>query len=453
MKTSAVVLAAGKGVRMCSEFPKVVHKAAGKPMIQHVIETIQSADITDIIVVIGHGRDKVMQMLQDYRVRFAIQEEQLGTGHALLQAKDFIDSDSTVIVLSGDIPLLRGETLRQLRSVHHRKNAACSFISADLPDPYGYGRVVRNSDQSFSRIVEERDADEAQRLIKEINSGIYCFQAEAAFEMLSEINTDNVQGEYYLTDVLEMLKKNDRMVQILKIADKQEIYGINDRVQLAYAEAALRNRKNIELMKKGVTIIDPASTFIDWDVNIGEDTILHPFTLIEGKTSIGEACEIGPYCRINDSAISDRVIIESSRINGAKIGRECTIGPYAYLRPQSELHDNVKIGDFAEVKKSVIGDNSKIPHLSYIGDAVIGKGVNIGAGTITCNYDGEDKYPTIIGDNAFVGSNTNLVAPVTVGENSTIGAGSTITQNVLPKSLAVERAQQKQILNWVRKRK
>lgn len=450
---SAVVLAAGKGVRMCSELPKVVHKAAGKPMILHVVETIQSAGITDITVVVGHGKDKVMEILQNYQVKFAIQEEQLGTGHALLQAKNYIEPSSTVLVLSGDTPLLRSKTLLDLVAVHQQQNAISSFISAELPNPYGYGRVIRNHDGSFARIVEEKDASEEQRLINEINSGIYCFQASDVFERLGELNTNNVQGEYYLTDVLEMQVRTGQKIGIIKIDDNQEIYGANDRVQLSYIEGILRKRKNVELMKKGVTIIDPASTFIDQEVSIGKDTIIYPFTLIEGTTSIGEACEIGPYCRISNSIIAERVIIESSRIIEAKIGKGCTIGPYAYLRPQAELHDNVKVGDFAEIKKSVIGENSKVPHLSYIGDAVIGKGVNIGAGTITCNFDGINKYPTIIEDRAFIGSNTNLVAPVKVGENATVGAGSTITRDVLPDSLAVERAQQKQIPNWVRKQK
>ncbi len=451
MKISAVVLAAGKGVRMCSELPKVAHKAAGKPMILHIIDIVRQAGIEDINVVVGHGREVVQQLLAQEKVNFVLQEQQLGTGHALLQADKNIDPDSTVIVLTGDTPLLRSSTIRELINFHQQQKSPGTILSAELSNPAGYGRVIRQADQSFSRIVEEKDATEAERQIREINSGIYCFQAGKVFELLKKINTNNAQGEYYLTDVLELIKDTKQTVNIIKVEDAQEIYGVNDRIQLAYVESILRKRKNLELMREGVTIMDPSSTFIDKDVRVKKDSIILPYTIIEGSTLIGENCQIGPYSRISNSHIGDNVIIDSSRVNEARIGNQCSIGPFAYLRPQSELHDNVKVGDFAEIKKSIIGEHSKIPHLSYVGDAIIGKGVNVGAGTITCNYDGRNKHQTIIEDQAFIGSNTNLVAPVKVGENATIGAGSTIAHDVPPDSLSVERAKQKNFQNWANK--
>lgn len=445
MKVAAVILAAGKGVRMCSSLPKVAHQAAGKAMIVHIVEAVEQAGIDDIKVVVGHGREVVRSLLSSKKVEFVIQEQQLGTGHALLQTEKYIDSDSAVLVLAGDTPLLRTSTLQGLIQYHLEKKAQATVLSADLVHPFGYGRIIRQDKGLFSRIVEEKDADEREKAIQEINTGIYCFQAPGVFQLLHRTNTCNSQGEYYLTDVLEMAKNQGQKVEILKMEDAQEIYGVNDRVQLAYVEGILRKRKNQELMRLGVSIIDPASTFIDQEVIIEADSIILPFTIIEGTTRIGSDCKIGPYSRISNSYIGDKVSIESSRVNEAKIGNGCTIGPYAYLRPESELHDNVKVGDFAEIKKSIIGANSKIPHLSYVGDAVLGSGVNIGAGTITCNYDGKNKHKTIIEDQAFIGSNTNLVAPVRVGHNATVGAGSTIAHDVPADTLAVERAQQKNL--------
>ncbi len=451
LKVSAVILAAGRGVRMCSQLPKVAHKAAGKAMIVHIVELVEQAGIDDIKVVVGHGRETVESLLRDKNVEFVIQAEQLGTGHALLQAEEYIDPLSAVLVLAGDTPLLRPQTIQRLIQFHLKQKSPAVILSAELSNPSGYGRIVRQADQVFSQIVEEKDATEAEKKITEINTGIYCFQASRVFPLLSQTNTTNAQGEYYLTDVLELINREDNSVQVIRIEDPEEIYGVNDRVQLAYVEKILRKRKNLELMRSGVTMLDPDSTLIDKDVQVGEDSVLFPFTIIEGDTHIGCSCQIGPYTRISNSHIGDKVIIESSRINQAIIGNSCTIGPYAYLRPDSELHENVKVGDFAEIKKSIIGANSKIPHLSYVGDAVIGQGVNIGAGTITCNYDGQNKYQTVIEDKVFIGSNTNLVAPVRVGENSTIGAGSTIARDVPPDTLAVERAKQKNFPNRAKK--
>lgn len=453
MRYSAVVLAAGKGVRMKSDLPKVVHKVAGKPMVVHVVETLKEAGIDDITVVVGHKKEMVKEVLAPLNVKFALQEEQLGTGHALLQAKDKVDLKSILLVLSGDTPLLTGETVKRLISFHAEDRAAATVLSAELVNPYGYGRIVRDNYGNLLKIVEEKDASKEEKDITEINTGIYCFDAEEVFRVLSLLNTDNAQGEYYLTDVFALFNKEGKKVKVLKTGDSEEIQGINDKVQLAEAEKIMRSRKNKALMQEGVIIVDPASTFIDSQVKIGRDTVIMPFSFIEGGTVIGERCEIGPYTRITSSLIGHDVIIESSRIKEAEVGDRCIIGPFAYLRPGTVLKEDVKIGDFVEVKKSIIGRGSKIPHLSYVGDAFLGSEVNIGAGTITCNYDGVNKHQTVIEDKAFIGSNTNLVAPVKIGKEAVTGAGSTITRDVADFALAVERAEQREIKDWAKRKK
>lgn len=448
MNYSAVILAAGKGVRMCSDLPKVVHHISGKPIILHVVEAVIQAGITDITIVVGHGRDKVIKALEDYPVNFVIQEEQLGTGHALMQAKPKINYEDNLVVLAGDIPLLQRQTVKNLIDYHSKEGNDATILSTNLDNPYGYGRIVRTKDNNFAKIIEEKDATTEEKLIKEVNSGIYCFQAGLAFNALDKVNTKNAQGEYYLTDILEFLKLDNKKVGVLLTSAFSDIFGINDRVQLSEAQAIMYKRKNIELMKKGVTLIDPNSTFIDKEVEIASDTIIMPFTIIQGKTVIGANSEIGPYSHINDSIIGNEVIIENSRIREATIGDSCVIGPFSYIRPESVLHDNVKIGDFVEVKKSDIGKGSKIPHLSYIGDTLMGENVNVGAGTITCNYDGHNKYVTVLEDDVFIGSNTNLVAPVKIGKKAVTGAGSTITSDVPSNALALERATPRIIADW-----
>ncbi|WP_054695166.1 bifunctional UDP-N-acetylglucosamine diphosphorylase/glucosamine-1-phosphate N-acetyltransferase GlmU [Syntrophomonas palmitatica] len=445
MEYSAVILAAGKGVRMKSELPKVLHQAAGKPLVNYVIDAVRGAGVSDITLVLGHGRAEVEKMLQDTGIKFALQEQQLGTGHALMQARDLVKPADIMLVLAGDTPLLQAETLKNLLEFHRQKQAAATVLSCEFNNPRGYGRIVRQADGSLARIVEEKDASPQEKALREINSGMYCFQAGTAFEALTRIKANNAQGEYYLTDILEILINDGQKVEIMRIEDETEIYGINNRVQLAYAEKILRQRKNRDLMLNGVTIMDPETTYIDQDVIIGSDTLILPSTIIEGRTRIGSGCEIGPFTHINDSQLGNRVTVENSRIKEARVGDGCTIGPFAYLRPQAELADGVKVGDFVEIKKSYIGAGSKIPHLSYVGDATLGKGVNVGAGTITCNYDGKNKHQTILEDGVFIGSNTNLVAPVTIGENSVTGAGSTISRNVPANTLAVERAEQKHL--------
>jgi len=450
VKFSAVILAAGKGVRMCSQLPKVVHRVGGKPMVVHVSDAVRKAGVAKIVLVVGHGRDSVEGLFSPGMVEFAVQEEQLGTGHALMQAEKMVSEDDTILVLAGDTPLLQSVTLKALIDYHLSSEAAATVLSTQVENPRGYGRIIRDIEGAFQCIVEEKDADAEQKLIKEINSGMYCLQVKDTFAALAGIGAQNAQGEYYLTEILQILKNNGKKVEALALDAEEDMYGINDRVQLAQAEKIIRRRKNEELMRSGVTIIDPGSTFIDNDVVIGNDTIIYPHTIIEGNTIIGTNCEIGPATRIRTSSVGNKVLIENSCIKEAQIDDECTIGPFAYLRPGAILHRKVKVGDFVEVKKTTMGEGSKAPHLSYIGDAMIGKGVNIGAGTITCNYDGINKWETVLEDGVFIGSNTNLVAPIKVGANSITGAGSTITHDVPADTLAVERADQK---NYKKKNK
>lgn len=445
MNYSAIILAAGKGVRMRSQIPKVVHRVAGRPMVWYVVNAVREAGIEDITLVVGHGREMVEEALAGENLHFVVQEQQLGTGHALMQARDSVDPSSTLIVLAGDTPLLEAASVKKLLDYHQQQGAEATVLSAVLPDPYGYGRIIRQADGGLERIVEEKDASPEEKKIAEINTGMYCFQASSVFAALAQINTANAQGEYYLTDVLPILKQGGHKVAVLAIEETDQIHGINDRVQLSRAEHIIRQKQNQALMRNGVTIMAPETTFIDSQVEIGSDTVIYPFTIIEGKTCIGQNCIIGPYSRINDSSIGNDVVIENSRIKEARIADRCNIGPFAYLRPEAELHEGVKVGDFVEIKKSVIGSGSKVPHLSYVGDALLGQGVNIGAGTITCNYDGKKKHRTVLGDRVFIGSNTNLVAPVTIGEDSITGAGSTITRDVPAHNLAVERAEQRNL--------
>ena len=451
MNCSAVILAAGKGVRMRSKFPKVVHRVTGIPMVKHVVNAVSQAGIDKITLVVGHQQEMVKELFAGQNLNFATQTEQLGTGHALLQAQSYVKDDDTVLVVAGDTPLLQAATLQALIEHHRTNKAIATVLSTEIENPYGYGRIIRDENGNFKRITEEKDASLEEKQITEINSGMYCLQVKEAFAALMALGSSNAQGEYYLTDILEILMQDQQQVEVFLMHAPEDIYGINNREQLAFAEGRMRQRKNTELMLEGVTIIDPQSTYIDTGVSIGMDTIIYPGSIIEGSTRIGEGCRIGPGTHISDSIIGNDVFIENSRIKEAEVGDECNIGPYAYLRPQAVLHRGVKVGDFVEIKKSVIGAGSKVPHLSYIGDAEVGKGVNVGAGTITCNYDGKNKWQTILEDGAFIGSNTNLVAPVKVGENAVTGAGSTISRDVPANALGLERATQKNVENWAKK--
>lgn len=447
-KATAIILAAGKGTRMKSSLPKVLHKVCGKPMIEHVLTAAEEAGVDRNILVVGYGSQKVEETLGD-QVQYAYQYEQLGTGHAVLQAAELLKGyNGAVLVICGDTPLLTGETFSKLLAYHRERKAVATVLTGIMDNPYGYGRIIRNSNGGVTKIVEEKDASPEEKRVQEINTGTYCFDSNLLFAALEKITPHNAQGEYYLTDVISMFVERNLKVEAVVAENVLETMGINSRKHLAEAEGYLRQRILDKLMDQGVTIIDPASTFIHTEVKIGKDTIIHPFTIIEGKTIIGEECVIGPSSRINSSQIGNGSVIEHSTVLESSLGQEVKVGPYAYLRPGTIAHDHVKIGDFVEIKKSVIGENSKIPHLSYVGDAEIGSGVNVGAGTITCNYDGKNKYKTIIEDGAFIGSNSNLVAPVQIGKSAVIGAGSTVSKDVPAQALGIARAKQKNIEGW-----
>jgi len=450
MKTTAVILAAGQGTRMKSKLPKVLHKALGKPMVQWVIDCLSQAGVEDKIAVLGHGGDQVASVVEGQAV-IVYQTEQLGTGHAVMQAAPALPADNDcVLVICGDTPLLRAQTIQALIEKHQAEGNAVTLLTAYAENPTGYGRIVRR-EQQITAIVEQKDADEQQKLIKEINTGTYCFDQKFLLQYLSALDTNNAQKEYYLTDLIKIANLHNLPVGGFVLADFNESLGVNNRIQLSQAEAILRQRKCEEIMLAGVTLIDPSATYIGADVVIGNDTIIYPNVVLEGKTVIGSDNVIGMNCRFVDSQIGNGNDIQSTVITESKVGNGCKIGPMAYLRPGTALADNVKIGDFVEVKKSQVGEGSKIPHLSYVGDSIVGSKVNIGCGTITCNYDGVHKYQTVIKDGAFIGSNTNLVAPVTVEENAFIGAGSTITKDVPDSALAVTRADLRVKENWRKK--
>ena len=442
-----VILGAGEGTRMKSCLPKVLHKVAGKELISHVIDCLNHVKLQKLFVVIGSGSDLVLKHLKRFdenlNITTALQEKRLGSGHALLQIKKYAEGlKGHLIVMCGDTPLVRQETIKQLLQYHIKNKNFATILSGIVNEPFGYGRIVRDSNGNVSCIIEEKSASQEQKQIKEINSGIYCFDLETLWQALSKVKNDNNKKEYYLTDVISILNKSGYKTDALSITNEEEILGINDRKQLAYASKILRNRKLDKLMSDGITIIDPTTTYIDNDVIIGQDTVIKPNTSIEGKVKIGKNCQIGPNTCICNSLIGDDTIILYSYVDGSNIKNNVKIGPFSHIRPASILKDNVKVGNFSEVKKSIIDKGSKVNHLSYIGDAIIGKDVNIGAGTITCNYDGNNKHQTIIQDEVFVGSNVNLVAPVKIGKKVLIAAGSTITENVLPNKLTIARARQ-----------
>ena len=452
-ETVAVILAAGKGTRMKSALPKVLHAVGGQSMLRHVMTAAEQAGAKRTIVVVGFGGDQVQAEI-GAAAEYVLQAEQLGTGHAMMQAQPALAGyTGTVLLLCGDTPLLTGNTLQKLVAAHQQSGAAATVLTAMPADATGYGRILRDKSGQVLGIVEQKDATPEQKQIGEINTGIYCFEAAPLFAALAGLTCNNAQQEYYLTDVLAILAQAGQRVGAVEVADFQETLGINSRLQLAEAEKILRQRKLLELMDSGVTVMDPASTFVDASVSIGEDTVLYPFTWLEGKTTIGRDCRIGPNSRIADSQLGDAVTLHFSYAHECKIADGVTVGPYVHLRPDTELATGVKVGNFVEVKNSRVGVGSKLPHLSYIGDADIGSGVNIGCGTITVNYDGKKKHRTVVGDTAFVGCNSNLVAPVSVGAGSYIAAGSTITKDVPDGALGVGRARQSNIAGWVEKKK
>ncbi|MDO7788069.1 bifunctional UDP-N-acetylglucosamine diphosphorylase/glucosamine-1-phosphate N-acetyltransferase GlmU [Desulforamulus aquiferis] len=453
MELGAVVLAAGKGTRMKSDLPKVLHQICGKPMLGHVMDTVANAGVTKAVVVAGFGFEQVIDFVGD-RAKVVLQEEQLGTAHALMQAKgEYLETQGHLLVVCGDTPLLREGTLKKLAQYHKDTGAAATLLTAKMDNPAGYGRVIRRENGAVSKIVEQKDAAPEELLVEEINTGVYCFKIEGLFEALSQITPANAQGEYYLTDVIQIFVSKGLIVQAVTMEDAQEVQGINDRIQLSRAEQVLRRRVLEDLMAHGVTVVDPGNTYIDQGVVVGRDTIIQPMTFLLGKTRIGSGCSIGPGSKITDCVIGNNVDIQYSVVSESSMGDGTVVGPYAYIRPGTLIGDNAKIGDFVEIKKSTIGSGSKIPHLSYVGDATIGERVNVGAGTITCNYDGKNKFKTILEDGAFIGSNTNLVAPVKVGKGSVIAAGSTITKDVPEGALGVARERQTNVAEWVKRRK
>jgi bifunctional UDP-N-acetylglucosamine pyrophosphorylase/glucosamine-1-phosphate N-acetyltransferase len=450
-----VVMAAAQGSRMKSSLPKVLHGVPGGALLDRVLRAARSISPETLTIVVGHGADEIRSHLSGQAdVQFALQQPQLGTAHALLQTAPLLSGRTgTLILLSGDVPLLTTATLDGLVTAHCGAGAAATVVTATVERPFGYGRIVR-VDGEVARIVEERDASPAERHIREINSGIYAFDMAPLFEALGGIASQNAQGEYYLTDLIAIYRRRKLSVKSFGVNDPQEVRGVNSRTELAEVSKVVRQQKNEELMAAGVTLVDPAATYIDPDVEIGPDTVIHPGVIIEGRTRVGAACEIQAYVRIADAEIGDKVTVKSfSYITGARIDAGASVGPFAHLRPETIIGEGAKIGNFVELKKTTVGAHSKASHLSYLGDTTIGTDVNVGAGTITCNYDGEHKYKTVIEDGAFIGSDSQLIAPVRVGKGAYVAAGSSITEDVPDGALGIARGRQAVISGWVERKK
>lgn len=453
---ASIVLAAGKGTRMKSSLIKVLHPVAGLPMIAWPVAAARDAGSETIVLVIGHQANAVQGIFRGAAdIRCAMQEEQLGTGHAVACALEALAGfRGTVLILCGDTPLLRSETVKTMLTYHQENRAAITVLTAQMDDPYGYGRIVRNSSGGVSRIVEQKDADTSEQEIREINSGIYCMDSAFLFDNIKAIGNENSQGEYYLTDLLAIAVRKELTCLALQTADADEIMGVNDRVQLARADRILRGRINRDHMLNGVSLIDPETTYIDANVTIGADTIIQPGCRIGGATVIGSCCNIEQNVSIIGCRIGDDCHIKAASVlEDSELGEDVAVGPMAHLRPGTILGNNVKIGNFVETKKIVMGNNSKASHLTYLGDAEIGRNVNIGCGTITCNYDGINKHRTVIGDDVFIGSDVQLVAPVSVGRNSLVAAGTTVTIDIPPDSLALSRVPQINKEGWRLKKK
>ena len=436
----SLILAAGKGTRMKSERPKVIQKVNGTPMLKRVIKTLENIGIEKNVFILGHKKDEVLEVMGE--IQYVEQAEQLGTGHAILIAKEKIEEfKEDVLITYGDTPLLTEKTLSEMRRVFTEKNLDCILLECKVSDPFGYGRIIKDNGNVVD-IIEEKDATEEEKKINEVNTGVYIFKYDKLISSIEKIDNNNSKGEYYLTDAIKVLANIGAKVETYQIGDEDEVLGVNSKAQLAQASRILRNRKNTELMDNGVILIDPETTYIEEDVIIGEDTVIYPHVLIQGKTEIGKNCQIFGNTRIEDSLISDNVKIESSLIEQSNIEEGVTIGPFAHLRPKSYLKQNVHIGNFVEIKNAVLEKGVKAGHLTYLGDAEIGSETNIGAGTITCNYDGKNKHKTKIGEKSFVGSNSIIVAPVEIGDRAFTAAGSVITHDVPDNALALGRARQ-----------
>jgi len=445
----SIILAAGEGTRMKSSLPKGLHQICGQPMLVYVLKAVLKAGCRKNYLVVGHKREKVIEVLKDSlrlrkrEIEFVRQTRLLGSGHAVLQVKKKLkDYRGDVLVVYGDLPLLTGRTLNRLMRTHSKHDNSLTILGAILENPFGYGRIIENSNGKVIRIVEERDVTPREKRINRVNVGVYCFKAEDLFKAIDKIRPDNRKGEYYLTDAVEILGEMGKKVGMVISKDSSEVEGVNNRKQLANVQKYV-NMKNLErLMLTGVTIVDPPSTFIDCQVRIGRETIIYPGSTILGKTRIGENCKLGPYAFIQDCHIERGVEVRASFIYGAKIAERAKVGPFSHIRPGTFVGEDARVGNFCEVKKSKIGQGTKVSHLSYIGDAFLGKDVNIGAGTITCNFDGVRKNITRVGNGTFVGSDTKFIAPVKIGKGAVIGAGSTITEDVPPGKLAIARARQ-----------
>ena len=451
-----VILAAGKGTRMKSALPKVLHRVAGQPLIEHVLAAAGRLAPASVTVVVGHHSDTVRGALAARsHIQFVVQEPQLGTAHALLTTEPILrDAHGTLVMLSGDVPALSAESLEQLVRVHTESQAAATVLTAVVANPHGYGRIVRDGEK-IARIVEEKDASASERAIAEINSGIYAFEIRGLFDAVKSIGTANAQREYYLPDLVSIYRAEQRTVETVVVANDAEILGVNSRMELATVGKYLRQRKNTELMASGVTLEDPETIYIDGDVHVGVDTVVKPGVTIASGSIIGSSCVIHSGVRIAGSTVGDRVVVfDHSVVTDSVIGADSAVGPFAHLRGHAELGGRAKVGNFVELKKTRLGEGSKAMHLTYLGDAVIGAGVNVGAGTITCNYDGRKKHVTTIEDGAFIGSDSQLIAPVTIGEGAYVGTGTTVREDVPAGSLAVSAGKQRNIEGWVeRKRK
>ena len=446
MQLKALILAAGKGTRMKSDLPKVIHLVNGVPMVQKILNELKKIDTEENILILGHKKEEILAKIKD--VSYVVQEEQLGTGHAIMQAKELLkDYEGDVMILCGDTPLLKGETLEKMYNYHKENGCTTTVLTAIYENPFGYGRIVKENGNVVG-IVEEKEASEEIKKIKEVNAGVYCCNSKELFKALDRIDNNNEKGEYYLTDIIGIQVKDGKKVSSFVLEDSEEILGVNSKVELAQASRVLRERKNKELMEEGVILIDPATTYIEETVKIGKDTVIYPGVILQGNTVIGENCEIIGNTRIIDSTLKNNIRVESSVIEESILEDKVTMGPFAHLRPKAHLKEKVHIGNFVEVKKSTLESGVKAGHLTYLGNATVGKDTNIGAGTITCNYDGVNKFDTHIGEKVFIGSSTMLVAPVNIGDNALTGAGSVITKDVPEDALAVERNKQLIKLKW-----
>lgn len=449
MGVHVIVLAAGQGSRMKSDLPKVIHPLSGKPMLQHVLDTVNQLHVDRIHIVVGHGSEQVKEIINDASVNWCFQAEQLGTGHAVAQALDDIPMGAKVLILYGDVPLTRKETLENmLESVNPTELALLTVV---LNDPSGYGRIIRDSESNIIAIVEEKDASDDEKAVPEVNTGIIAISSDTLKNLVPSLGNNNAQGEYYLTDIIALSVENGSQIVSHHPQHEQEVQGVNNKLQLCELECWNQSMISEQLMLSGVTLFDPNRIDVRGKLDCGRDVTIDLNCIFEGEVVLGNGVTVGPNCLIKNSTISANTVIHAnSIIDSSYIGQEASVGPFARIRPGTTLKNRTKVGNFVETKKTTVGEGSKINHLSYVGDATLGSQVNVGAGTITCNYDGVNKFETELGDGVFVGSNTSLVAPIKIGDNATIGAGSTVTKDVEPEQLAIARTKQRNINDWSR---